>query len=121
VKVPDDRGAATAEAALVLPLLVVLTLALVWLLSLATAQVRLVDAARETARAVARGDPDAAAIERAHVAAPGSTVTLTRTGQDVTVSVTATVRGPGGLLARIPGAELQATAISALEPGVAPP
>ena len=46
----------TAELALVLPLLVAVTLGLVWLLAVGAAQVRTVDAARETARAVARGD-----------------------------------------------------------------
>ena len=46
----DQRGAATAELALGIPLLVSLTIGLVWLLTIGMAQVRMVDAARETAR-----------------------------------------------------------------------
>ena len=53
----DERGAATAELALAIPLLLSLTIGLVWLLSVGAAQVRMVDAAREAARATARGDP----------------------------------------------------------------
>ncbi|MFC6345462.1 TadE family protein, partial [Nocardioides hankookensis] len=45
----DERGAATAELAMTLPLLLAVTIGLVWLLSVGAAQVRAVDAARETA------------------------------------------------------------------------
>ena len=50
----DDSGAATAELAMALPLLLAVTVGLVWLLSVAAAQLRVVDAARESARAAAR-------------------------------------------------------------------
>ncbi len=53
----DQRGAATAELALAIPLLLSLTIGLVWLLSVGAAQVRMVDAARETARADRPGRP----------------------------------------------------------------
>ena len=66
---PSD-GAATAELAMVLPLLMAVTLGLVWLLAVGAAQVRTVDAARETARAVARGDDQAAAVARGLRVAP---------------------------------------------------
>jgi Flp pilus assembly protein TadG len=111
-----DRGAVTAEAALVLPLLVGLTLALVWLLSLAGQQVRVVDAAREAARAAARGDPDSVAIERALVAAPGASVTVSHADGEVAVTVTSRVSGPGGGLAALAG-ELSARAVAAEEGG----
>ena len=52
------------------PLLLAITLGLVWLLSLGTAQMRMVDATRETARAVARGDATAEAIARGRQVAP---------------------------------------------------
>lgn len=112
----DERGAVTAEAALVLPLLVAVTLGLVWLLSLASAQVRVVDAARETARAAARGDPDDVAIQRGQTAAPGASITVVRQGEEVSVTVTSHVTGPGGLFAVLPGAELAATAFAVQEP-----
>ena len=46
-----ERGAATAELALGIPLLVALTAGLVWMLALGAAQVRVIDASREAARA----------------------------------------------------------------------
>ena len=49
-------GAVTAETAMVLPMLVAVALGLAWLVALAATQVRVVDAAREAARAVARDD-----------------------------------------------------------------
>ena len=53
----------TAEAAMVLPVLVALTAALAWVVTLGIAQVRLVDAAREAARLAARDEP-AATVQR---------------------------------------------------------
>jgi Flp pilus assembly protein TadG len=110
-----ERGAVTAEAAVVLPLMVALTLGLVWLLSLGAQQVRVVDAAREAARVAARGDPDAAAIERALTAAPGSTVTVAHGDGEVAVTVSTTISGPGGLFGGLPGADLSARAVAAAE------
>jgi len=48
-----EDGAATAELALGIPLLVALTAGLVWMLAVGAAQVRVIDASREAARAVA--------------------------------------------------------------------
>ena len=59
-----ESGAATAELALGIPLLVALTAGLVWMLAVGAAQVRVIDASREAARAVARGDDVAAAQAR---------------------------------------------------------
>ena len=42
----DERGAVTAELAMALPILVVVTCALAWLLALGSTQLRLVAAAR---------------------------------------------------------------------------
>jgi hypothetical protein len=108
-----DRGAATAELALVLPLLVALTIGLVWLLSAGLAQVRAVDAARETARMAARGDADAAALARGReVAVPGSEVALSRGDGEVRVVVRGTVHGPGGLFGALPGIRVEAVAVA---------
>jgi len=112
-----DRGAVTAEAALVLPLLVALTIGLVWLLSLAAAQVRVVDAARETARAASRGDSEAVAVQRGLTAAPGATIRIVEQGDEIRVSVVAHLGGPGGLFDRLPGADLEAEAIAVRESG----
>ena len=59
-----ERGAATAELALGIPLLVALTAGLVWMLAVGAAQVRVIDASREAARVVARGADEVPAIPR---------------------------------------------------------
>ncbi|MFC7496843.1 MULTISPECIES: TadE family type IV pilus minor pilin [unclassified Nocardioides] len=111
----DQRGAATAELAMVLPLLIAATIGLVWLLAVGAAQVRAVDAARETARAVARGDDPGAAVARGQrVAPPGSRVGVDTAGDEVVVTVVGRVRGPGGLF-DLPHAEVSAEAVAVAE------
>ena len=119
----DERGAVTAELALVLPVLMAVTVGLVWLLAVGAAQVRAVDAARETARAVARGDDQGAAVALGRrVAPPGSTVTVSRSGAEVRVTVTAAVAGPGGLFSHLPAPTVRAEAVAAQEqPAAWPP
>ncbi|MET8556004.1 TadE family type IV pilus minor pilin [Streptomyces sp. NPDC004959] len=97
-----DMGMVTAESAVVLPLLVVVTLALVWALFAAAAQVRCVDAAGAGARAAARQDPEARAVATARGVAPeGAEVRVEREGDLVRVTVTAEAPGPGGLGVRL--------------------
>jgi hypothetical protein len=116
----DERGVATAELAMVLPLLVAVTAGLAWLLVVGVAQVRAVDAARETARAVARGDAVEAAVARGQRVAPaGSRIDVDVVGPEVRVEVTGELRGPGGLFAVIPGASVEAEAVGVVE-GVVP-
>jgi Flp pilus assembly protein TadG len=114
----DERGAAAAEAMVVLPVLVAVGLGLVWVLSLAVAQVRVVDGAREGARVAARGEGGTAVRTAAlRVAPAGATVGLRRGSGLVTVVVTAHVRGPGGLFAMLPSVEVTSKAAAAEEPG----
>jgi Flp pilus assembly protein TadG len=111
-----QRGAVTAELAMALPLLLVITLGLVWLLSLGAAQVRMVDATREVARAVARGDDAAAATARGQQIAPhGAELELTTEGRHITVVGTVEVDGVGGVLEVLPSVRLTASAVAALE------
>jgi hypothetical protein len=112
----SEHGAATAELAMVLPLLIAATLGLVWLLAVGAAQVRAVDAARETARAVARGDSAGEAVGRGQrVASPGSRVTVHDDGDEVTAVVVGRVTGPGGIFGRLPGVTVSAEAVAAVE------
>jgi hypothetical protein len=107
----------TAETAVVLPVLVALTLALGWLVSLAVTEVRVVDAARETARAVARDESPGEAVQRGRRVAPdGARFTVSSQGDSVVVSVRADVRGPGGLFRFLPGLPVTARAVAAKEP-----
>jgi Flp pilus assembly protein TadG len=111
----DQRGAATAELALGIPLLVALTIGLVWLLAVGEAQVRMVDAARETARAAARGDAEAQAVARGRQVAPEATVTVVTRDGEVVSTASDLVEAPGGLLAFLPAAHVHAEAVTSTE------
>ena len=112
----SQRGAVTAELAMAVPLLLAVTLGLVWLLALATAQVRMVDATREAARAVARGDSIDEALERGRLVAPaGAALTVTTVDDRVVVSGSVTVDGVGGLFDALPSVDLTADAVAARE------
>jgi Flp pilus assembly protein TadG len=113
----DQRGAATAELALGIPVLVSLTIGLVWLLTIGLAQVQMVDAARETARAGARGEADGAAVARGREVAPGAVVTVSRREGEVVATASDDVTPPGGLLGFLPAVRVHARAVTAAEVG----
>jgi len=73
----------TAELAACLPVLVLLLAVALSAVSVASLRVRAQDAAREAARAAARGD-DGAARRLAATAAPNARVTLLHSGDQVT-------------------------------------
>jgi hypothetical protein len=98
----------TAEAAAVLPLVAIFALAMVWLLSVGITQVRVVDAARDAARAVARGDPDDQAIVAARrTAGADARVGIHRAAGLVTVTVLEQARAPGWLLVPLPAVAIR--------------
>ncbi|MFG2293505.1 TadE family type IV pilus minor pilin [Streptomyces sp. NPDC048603] len=112
-----DSGYVTAEAALVIPALVLFAALLVWALMAAAAQIRCVDAARAGARAVARSEPAGEAVAAAKAAAPdGADVEVRRTGDLWRVRVTAPAPGPAGLPVR-----LGAAAVALAEDSVGAP
>lgn len=114
----DERGAATAELALGLPLVLALTVGMVWLLAAASAQIRVVDAARESARSVARGDSEASARDVASAIAPaGAEIQVVVDGGRVAVTASAEVDGPGGLFGFLPGVSVRSRAVALLEEG----
>lgn len=103
---------------MVLPVLVAVALGLAWLLALAATQVRVVDAARETARAAARDESRSAAVALGRRVAPdGSQISVREDGDTVVVQVRARVRGPQGLFRFVPGVPVEAEAVAAKEPG----
>lgn len=116
VPVRTQRGAVTAELAMAIPVLVALTVGLVWLLSVGFAQVRMIDAARETARALARGDDPAEALAVGqHVAPAGARFTISESDGLVTVRATGPA-GDSGLEVRwLPDVELSAQAVALVE------
>jgi hypothetical protein len=106
----------TAETVMVLPVLVAVALGLAWLLALASTQVRVVDAAREVARASARDETPAQALALGRRVAPAdSTITTEVQGDAVVAHVVARVRGPGGLLGFLPAVDVDADAVAAME------
>lgn len=112
----DSRGMVTVETAVVIPVLIVLTLLLAWIVSLGIAQVRLVDAAREAARMTARGDSEAKATEMAERIAPdGSEVEIDSADGVAEVRVELVIRPDLPLVGRIGAVDLDATASSVAE------
>jgi Flp pilus assembly protein TadG len=109
-----DGGMATAELAVVLPTLVLIVAAGLSLVSVVLAQVRCVDAAREGARAAARGEPADVVHDAAARAAPESaSVGLGADGDQVRVTVSARAGRLGGLL---PTFRVSASAVALREP-----
>ncbi|MFE3827649.1 TadE family type IV pilus minor pilin [Streptomyces sp. NPDC059092] len=116
-----DGGSVTAEAAVAVPALVVLALSLVWGLTAAAAQIQCVDAARAGARAAARSEPRAVALDAARSAAPkGARVTLGRTGDLWRVRVEAPAPGPGSLSLTLASEAVAAAEDAQDGPGEAP-
>lgn len=104
-----------------LPVLIAVTAGLAWLLAVAVGQVRTVDAARETARALARGDDQGAAVALGQRVAPdGVTLAVRREGDRIVVRASGRMAGPGGLFSAIPGAQLDAEAVALAEVGDGP-
>ncbi|MEO6503406.1 MAG: TadE family type IV pilus minor pilin [Jatrophihabitantaceae bacterium] len=112
----SDAGMVTAETAMSLPVLALLTMVGVAAVGVGHARVRCADAAGEAARAVARGDP-AAAAERARAAAGAPVVLgIGSSASDTRVSVRLALRPVSWL----PQVSITETAVVATEPGVRP-
>ena len=108
----------TAEAALVLPVLVLVLAGAVAVLTVVGAQLRCVDAAREGVRAAARGEPASVVVSAAGRLAPDGAAVTTEPVEDglVTVTVRAPVRPLGTALLPV---TVGSTATARVEPGVA--
>lgn len=113
-----DRGSATAETAVLLPVLLVVLVACVWALACVASQLACVDAARAAARAAARGDAPAAVQVTAQRLAPqGASVAVSRDEQTVQVVVHAQVRPFGPVLRILPSVRVSGRATAAAEVG----
>ncbi|GAA1150163.1 hypothetical protein GCM10009630_55650 [Kribbella jejuensis] len=102
--------------ALALPVLVSLLVLGIWSIGLVVLNVRCIDAARDVARAVARGDSveQAQAIGRRTL--PAATITITRDQSDIHVTVTATPTTDPPILKLMAPTHLTATATLQAEP-----
>lgn len=119
-----DVGYATAETAAAMPALLLIVSGALWGLTAATQQLRCMDAAREGARTVARGEQQAAVVAAVRRVAPrNATVHVSTGGKLVRVTVAADVQPLGGLVGRLPALHVSADATAAREdqiPAVAP-
>ncbi|TFV64107.1 pilus assembly protein TadE [Geodermatophilus sp. DF01-2] len=107
----------TAETAVVLPVLLLVLAGAVAAVTVVGAQLRCVDAAREGARAAARGEDTAVVTAVAARAAPARAVTtVAADGATVTVTVVAEVAPLGPVPLRVP---VSASAVAQREPGSA--
>ncbi|HEX6336299.1 MAG TPA: TadE family type IV pilus minor pilin [Jiangellaceae bacterium] len=111
-----DRGAVTAEIAAALPALVLVAIAALWTLSLGLMQLRCADAAREAARAAARGDDPAIVRQVAEAVAPaGAVVEVTEHDGLVVVEVAVEVRPPVPFADRLPAPTVSAESVAVEE------
>lgn len=109
VRLREERGAVTVEAAIAMASLTVVLLLAVGAVLALTVHVQCLDAAREAARLTARGE-DERAVSAAHeVAPPGADVKVSTSGDTVTAVVSARSR-------LLPGLELSGRAVAVLEP-----
>jgi Flp pilus assembly protein TadG len=105
----------TAETAVVLPVLLLVLAGAVAVLTVLGAQLRCVDAAREGARAAARGEPDAAISRLVDELSPDGAVSrVSGEGDQVRVTVTVRVAPVAGLPF---GVSLSTAAVAVREPG----
>ena len=96
---------------MVLPLLLAVVVAMTWMLTVGLAQVRAVDAAREAARALARGDDPGLRRGSRRPGGAGGQQHRGRPGRRESPGDRAGHGpGPGGLLGALPGADVSATA-----------
>ncbi len=108
----------TAETAVVLPVLLLVLAGAIAAITVVGAHLRCLDAAREGARAAARGDDAAAVRAVVERAAPeGATTVVAVTGGRVEVTVATAVAPLGPVPLAV---EVGATAVAELEPGAVP-
>lgn len=101
---------------MVIPVLLLTAMGLVWLLTVAVAQVRVTDAAREVARLVARDETHATALARGReVAPPGAVIEVSEADRDVVVQVRLAVDGPAALQRLLPDLTVDARAVATKE------
>ena len=107
----SESGMVSAELALAIPALVSVVLVLAWLLGLGGTQALVAQAAREGARAAARGESMAVVRAAAQGLVPGVTVTVRRSGDSVSVTASVTPVPPIRMLS-ILRREVRASATS---------
>jgi Flp pilus assembly protein TadG len=113
-----EHGTVTAELALLFPVLMATIVAGVWVVGLVITNIRCIDAARDVARAVARGETEETAQTIGRRAAPkDASIAIHTTNGEVQVTVEATRSLDWPLFAALPAVPLRAQATLQTEPG----
>jgi Flp pilus assembly protein TadG len=112
-----ERGAVIAEVAIVLPVLLSVVFIGVWWIGIIMVNIQCIDAARDVARATARGESPEAAREIGRRTAPANaTIEIHQTGTDIHVTVIARPGTNAPLLAALPAPTVKAEATLQAEP-----
>ena len=110
-----QAGYVTAETAVVLPVLVIVLVAVLWILALASAHTRASDIAVRTARAAARGDSVESLRAAAHASVPEADVDIEVTSDLVVVHVRWSMSPPVAFLSGIGAQEIRSDATAQRE------
>lgn len=101
---------------MVLPIVAAFALVMIWMLAVGIAQVRAVDASRDAARALARGEDRDAAVALALRTAPdGAEVRVDDTAGLVRVTVSLRAEAPGWLLVPLPAVAIDSSSAVEVE------
>ena len=111
-----DQGMVTAEIAVALPALVLVSGLCIWGVVAASTKIACTDAARSAARAAARGEPLSMVRARVVRTLPtGASVQVHRDAHSTRVEIAAPVEGPAG--AGLPPLVIRVRATAVTEPG----
>ncbi len=81
-----DRGSVTVEAALMLPLLLLLAATLMWAMGVGFTALAMGDAVRTSSRLIARGDDTDSVMSRLQASLPDADLDLESHGSDVVIT-----------------------------------
>lgn len=107
----DDHGMVTTEIAVALPAMLGIAMVVLWIIALGAGQAAVSQAAREGARAAARGDSVSEVRSAAQEVAPGATVSVSRRGDLIAITASVERRPPLRLLRGL-GRTLTATSVA---------
>lgn len=103
-----DAGAVTVEAAIAIASIVTVIVLCIAAISSVSMNIRCIDAAREAARLASRGDAERAVATASRIGPDGARITLHEDGDYVVATVE--------VASLLPGLDLTAQAVAAMEP-----